>query len=284
MHNQREPMSLRYFANASADTTASPVEDENNNNNSSSHRHGGIQMHPDSISGQILPGGTHVERNTIRGGTSRKYVEMAYGYFWMLKDMRQSDEKPIQSSVIAEDHAKVFPNLHGLTSLAGTTVDLPEYALRQNRSRDPKAQTTLIVVSFRDFGYQLLSSWIEPYENSIVDKSRNEVLQLTISEGYLNKWLKSPLESLMRRNTPEQHWDRTLTYFGNDADISLARDSLRMHNSMTGYVFILDGVGRVRYAGSGRATDEEAQEMVQLALSLRKSSSTAATKTRKRKP
>ena len=46
------------------------------------------------------------------------------------------------------------------------------------------------------------------------------------------------------------------------------RDVLRMHNDKTGYVFLLDGIGRVRFVGSGRATRENVDLMLRHANEL----------------
>jgi hypothetical protein len=36
-----------------------------------------------------------------------------------------------------------------------------------------------------------------------------------------------------------------------------------MHNIMTNYVFLLDNLGRIRFAGSGTADDDEITQLVQ---------------------
>jgi ATPase complex subunit ATP10 len=41
-----------------------------------------------------------------------------------------------------------------------------------------------------------------------------------------------------------------------------------MHNIYTGYVFLVDGIGRVRWAGSGEGSDAEVNLMITLALEL----------------
>jgi ATPase complex subunit ATP10 len=226
-------------------------------------------MHPDSISATILPGGTHVEHRSIRGAPRKRYTELAYGYFWMLKDLRTCEDKPLLTSpsLIPESRARPFPNLCNLKSLSGETVDVPDYFVRKNRSRDTQAQCTLVAISFRDYGYQLLSSWIDPFREALQDKDRVEVIRLNISEGFFNKWiLKGPVQGLMKKNTPVEEHDRTLLYFG--SDLALFKDALRMHNVMTGFVFLVDGVGRVRFAGSGKASEDEAARLVRMASEL----------------
>jgi hypothetical protein len=123
------------------------------------HRHHGILMHPDSISNLILPPGNVVRRTTRRGKVQNQYIELEYGYFWMIKDLKRSDEKPILSNdtLIPSRLAKPFPLLPGCKSLTGEKVDLGiDYLTRRNRSGDAAAQCTLVAISFRDFGFRQL--------------------------------------------------------------------------------------------------------------------------------
>ena len=189
----------------------------------------------------------------------------------MLKDLKLCGEKPLVSNetLIRECDAKVFPRLQNLKSLSGDTADLPSYCLRKNRSQDAAAQCTLVGISFRDFGFQQLNSWIEPFDAAFADKDRVEVLKVSISEGWFNKWiLRGFILGSTKMNTPKSEHDRTLMCFSNSAVLEGFRDALRMHNVMVGYVFLLDGLGRVRFAGSGVATKEEAERLVRLAQEL----------------
>ncbi|GAX25951.1 hypothetical protein FisN_6Hu009 [Fistulifera solaris] len=247
----------------------SSIFDTKYNNND--HRHEGIEMHPQSISNQIQPGNF-----IIRPGPTQKkrYTEFVYGYFWMLKDLSKSNEKPILSNVelIPEAKAKTFPRLSQIKSLTGHVVNLPEYFWRKNRAMDAHAQCTVVAVSFRDFGYQLLSSWLNTFREAFAEsnkRDRVEIIRLNISEGWFHKYiLKGFILGFTRNNTPTEEHDQTFVYFGSSQQLEIFRDSLRMHNAMTGYVFLLDGLGRVRFAGCGPATDEEVERLVGMANEL----------------
>lgn len=41
-----------------------------------------------------------------------------------------------------------------------------------------------------------------------------------------------------------------------------------MHNIYTAYVYLVDGIGRVRWAGSGKGSDEEVEKMIGFAREL----------------
>jgi hypothetical protein len=96
-------------------------------------------------------------------------------------------------------------------------------------------------------------------EQTFASNPRVEVVRLTITEG---AWIQRLLSGLMTRsmkaNVPVERRDRFLMHFGNE---TLLKDCLRMHNTLTGYVFVLDGIGRVRFAGSGKASPEELLDM-----------------------
>jgi mitochondrial ATPase complex subunit ATP10 len=109
--------------------------------------------------------------------------------------------------------------------------------------------------------------WIEPFRTSLVNTSdRAEILQINFSDGWFNKWfLRGLIQGLTVRNTPAPYRASTFLYFG---DHERFRDTLRMHNLMCGYVFLIDGLGHVRFAGSGEASPAEAERLIRLAKNL----------------
>jgi mitochondrial ATPase complex subunit ATP10 len=110
------------------------------------------------------------------------------------------------------------------------------------------------------------NKWIEPFRESLGTNDRVEVIKINFSDGWWNKWiLRGFIQGLTVRNTPPSDRASTFLYFGDEERF---RDSLRMHNLMSGYVFLLDGLGYVRFAGSGEASAEEAQRLVRLAQNL----------------
>ena len=92
------------------------------------------------------------------------------------------------------------------------------------------------------------------------------VLNIQITERWTMKPLSGVLSSIVRSNTPAEEYDNTLLYYGTDVDEF--RDVLRMHNIMTSYVFLVDDLGRVRFAGSGEASDEEKERVIKFAKQL----------------
>lgn len=239
------------------------------------HRHFGIQVHPDSISSKVLPGNM-VLKESSSGKVMKRNVELVYGYFWMIKDMQRTNDKPILTSdgLIPEHEAKVFPSLPNVQNLNNAIVQLPEHFVRKNRSHDATAQCTIVGISFRDFGYQQLQTWLEPirmeYSSNTASNDRVEIVTINSSEGFLTKWLlRTLIVNLNKRNTKPEQYDTTFLYFASSNNTGLSndpmeycRDSLRMHNIMVGYIFVLDGLGRVRFAGSGEGSADEVQQLL----------------------
>lgn len=88
---------------------------------------------------------------------------------------------------------------------------------------------------------------------------------MSINEGRMAKLLSPFILNGTKKNVPEKDHANTLLYYG---DAEEMRDILRLHNVYTGYVFLVDGIGRVRWAGSGEGSEEEVQLMIDIAKLL----------------
>jgi ATPase complex subunit ATP10 len=124
----------------------------------------------------------------------------------------------------------------------------------------------LVAISFRNSGYKLIPSWTDPFLKAFEGKSRAQVVKVSITERWSLYPLQGMLARIMRGNTPPEEHDKTLLYFGTNVDEF--RDVIRMHNIMTNYIFLVDDLGRIRFAGSGEATDEEVARVVGFAKEL----------------
>ena len=232
-----------------------------------------IRMNPNGYGPEILPGGVVVKK--VRNEERKILAERAFGNFWMMSDLKKTDNKPILSNeaLIPEEKAQVFPSLGHWVTLENppSQQEVPDFFLRNNRAEDSKAQCTLVAIAFKEFGAQMLGSWTEPFQEAFAGNSRVEVVYLNITEGWFLSKLKGYLTKSARSNTSEGKWATTLLHYAasaNDPSISEFKDRLRMHNTLTGYVYLLDGLGRVRCAGSGPASPEEAELMIEFAKDL----------------
>ena len=227
-------------------------------------------MNPEGHSARILPGGKYVERQ-VRNERRKVLVERAYGNFWMMTDLKKTHNKPVLSNehLIPDELAQDFPSLPHWTTVTDETteVHVPEFFLRNNRAKDASAQCTLVAIAFTHFGAQLLDSWTTPFVAEFANNNRVEVVHLSITEGgwFVCKFLRPLLSRSARSNTPPQQQSTTLLHYGSAESLSTFKDTLRMHNTLTGYVYLLDGLGRVRFAGSGNASCEEVDRVIAFA-------------------
>ena len=136
-------------------------------------------------------------------------------------------------------------------------------------SKDANAQCTLVAISSKEFGARLLPSWVDPFEkalcNTVDNTNRYEVVRITINEGRIDRWLHPFILSGTKKKIRVEDHSKTLLYYG---DAEEMRDMMRMHNMYTGYVFLVDGIGRVRWAGSGEGSGEEVQSIIKFGLEL----------------
>jgi ATPase complex subunit ATP10 len=276
-------------------------------------RNKSIIMHPNGYGQHILPGNYVTKIHPKTGAVKRVMLEFEYGHFWALKELSLTNNKPIVSNdvVIPANQAEVFPTITGLINLHEEIVDIPQFFTRYNRTADELAHCTLVAISSKEFGAQLLPSWIDPFDKALIhprhddvvsssddngssgsdnnsnnnynsnsnsNDSRYEVVRITINEGRIAKLLSRFITSGTKKNTPPSDHHTTLLYYGDDTDN--IRDILRMHNIYTSYVFLLDGIGRIRWAGSGAGSESEVQNMISIARNLvhqKKTSSSSTT-------
>lgn len=87
----------------------------------------GIQVNPDSIGSEVLPGNLVYKFYKWTGNTRKVPLELVHGYFWMVNDLRVTKGKPTFSNkeMITEEEAQIFPMLTGLESLSRKVTDLP---------------------------------------------------------------------------------------------------------------------------------------------------------------
>jgi ATPase complex subunit ATP10 len=246
----------------------------------------GIKVNPDSLGMNVLPGNLIYKKYKLSGNTRKIPLELAHGYFWMLKDLKNTNQKPTLSNeqLIPARDAQLFPTLKDLNTLddSNTEVDLPLFfqeKAHQQQSRSGAGKITLVAIAFRDNGFKLMPTWTVPFEEAFQQKnddslassssssSRVQTFHVSITEGLFVYPLRGMVRRIMKNNTPISQQSKTLTYFGTK-EVMEFRDVLRMHNIMTSYVFLLDDLGRVRFAGSGEASDDEVKRLIEFAEEL----------------
>ena len=195
--------------------------------------------------------------------------------------IRHISGKPViaNKGLIPASEAGYFPKLNGLISLAGET-DIEIFDILRDESKykadDQASGCTLCAISYKQFGFKQLQSWINPFSEALCHgigsnsrAGRAKVIQLSITEGgFVQNLIKGLMLSSMKSSTPKELHDSSLVYFGKKGDTLEFKQNLRMYNTLVGYVVLVDDLGRVRWMSSGEANEEELGLLIDCALSL----------------
>ncbi|KAH6765101.1 ATPase complex subunit [Perilla frutescens var. hirtella] len=159
-----------------------------------------------------------------------------------------SDENDVNAS--ASDNAKGYSLKLPLTSKANDT----------NASMSDTAKVSLLCLSFRASSSPMLDSWISPFLETFAHSSDVRLYEVSFIDSWLlSRWLiRKLLLKFMKKRTPGEKQDalhRQLGYaFG---DHYYFRKELQIINLLTGYIFLVDKHGRIRWQGSGVAAEDE---------------------------
>jgi ATPase complex subunit ATP10 len=136
---------------------------------------------------------------------------------------------------------------------------------------------TLLCVAFRASAQAMVESWSKPFSKMFKPNNGIQIFEVSVIES----WLLSlkPIRSLLLRTVRDAEppaatvvgevqilLQRKVVYsFG---DTYFFRKTLGIPNLLSGYVFLLDNKGRVRWRASGMATAEELTSMESCTLRL----------------
>ena len=99
-----------------------------------------------------------------------------------------------------------------------------------------------------------------------------KMFDVSVGTSPFARFMRSTLINNMRKNTPEHLLDHSLACYPTDAGEQVVLENLihrlDMYNSKNCYVFLLDGMGRVRWRGAGNATEDELRTLKKLTIQL----------------
>ncbi|KAI1006834.1 hypothetical protein K3495_g1393 [Podosphaera aphanis] len=187
-------------------------------------------------------------------------AKMATPYFREWKNMRFSKGKSFLAPqrLFKADKALYFPNLFGRTLEIGS----------QMRDTTPKLRDKISVVSVYS------SAWGENQAASFISKNNNpklhevvdgsggisQLIHVNIEENSLKALLIKLFMGVQRKKMGTENWGN---YFlvQNGLPLEL-RDMIGLLNSKVGYIYLLDGECRIRWAGSGYCEGSEKEDLV----------------------
>lgn len=189
--------------------------------------------------------------------------EMNRGYFADISEMKQHGGKiALANKIIIPAMAAVkFPALE-VNYSDGTTLKLPMTSSGNGvdayKSVVPNA--TLLCLSFRASSQAMVDSWSVPFLEAFSNSEKIKLYEVSFIDSWLLSLnpIKRLLLQIMRKSKPggkDNVLQRQIVYsFG---DHYYLRKELKILNLLTGYIFLLDNFGRVRWQGFGLATQEE---------------------------
>ncbi|XP_057540544.1 uncharacterized protein LOC130818387 isoform X2 [Amaranthus tricolor] len=199
---------------------------------------------------------------------------MSRGYFADMSDLKKHGGKIAMANknLIPVAVAAKFPTLE-VSYSDGTLLKLPlgsdGNVVDPNKLDVPEA--TLLSLSFRASSQAMNESWSKPFLNTFSDSKNIHLYEVSLVDSWFLSLspVKRILLRMMKQSNPSENsgaLQRRFVYsFG---DHYYFRKELQILNLLTGYVFLLDKFGRIRWQGFGAATEEELSSLLSCTSNL----------------
>lgn len=206
-------------------------------------------------------------KEAIKKERERLTDEMNRGYFADISELKQHGGKlAIANKVIVPAATAVkFPQVE-VTYADGRTFKLPticnEGVVGSDKLAIPNA--SLVCLTFRANSQAMVNSWSTPFREAFSGSKNVQLYEVS----FVDSWIlcKNPIKSLllraMKKSKDETNdgLQRQVVYsFG---DHYYFRKELKILNLLTGYIFLLDKFGRIRWQGFGAATEDELASLI----------------------
>ncbi len=174
------------------------------------------------------------------------------GNFFEMREWRQHRGKVFTTSdrIATTDESKPFPS----SLLIRRLSDGYESSIKDILGCHSKP--TLVAVSFKSVGSDMLLSWTKPFTELIGGR----LVVVNFVESVILGLMKGAMMSGMRKSLDPSAYQHTWVHFGTAAPL-LEYDFLRISNRLSGYVYLVDSSGLVRWEGCGQASDLEIESM-----------------------
>ncbi len=154
-----------------------------------------------------------------------------------------------------------FPTIKGST-LNGKDIIFP------NDDKVSSSDATLVVFSFKHYGFSLVRTWIDPYIKYFQPNIKNnkiKVIELCFVEYSFMSWASKIFANNLKSEINEDQHNNTILVFGN---LSNFASQLLLPSKYIGYCYLLDKNNRVRWRGCGNAKEEELNALYKCSLQL----------------
>ncbi|XP_044482773.1 uncharacterized protein LOC123209083 [Mangifera indica] len=205
-------------------------------------------------------------KQAIEKERARLTDEMSRGYFADISELRKHGGKiAVANKVLIPAMAAVkFPNLD-VSYPDGKTSKLPICSgadiVGVDKLAIPKA--SLLCLTFRAGSQAMIDSWSAPFLEAFGDSNNIHLYEVSFIDSWflcLSPIKRMLLKRMRKADVGKNGVQRQIVYsFG---DHYYFRKELKILNLLTGYIFLLDKFGRVRWQGFGHATPEELSSLL----------------------
>jgi ATPase complex subunit ATP10 len=171
------------------------------------------------------------------------------------KENQQSERSSAMTEKPNPNNGKKFPEVKD-DSLANTSVSLPDAA---------RGKVTLLTVAFLRESQSQLDSWLDPFVERYGNKPGFTFYEVPmLSRGY--KFMRFMIDGGMRAGIPKGKHKNVVTMYG---DVEKYIKALNL-DLRSGYAFLLDREGIIRWEGQGFSNPETLNELFETAEKLAK--------------
>ena len=161
------------------------------------------------------------------------------------------------------NNTNIFPTIKGST-LNGKEITFP------NNDDIASNNVTLVVFSFKHYGFSLVRSWIDPYIKHFqpnIKSNKIKVIELCFVEYSFMSWASKIFANNLKLEINEDQHNSTILVFGN---LSNFASQLLLPSKYIGYCYLLDKNNKIRWRGCGNAKEEELNVLYKCSLQLLK--------------
>ncbi|MED6180641.1 hypothetical protein PIB30_011947 [Stylosanthes scabra] len=157
---------------------------------------------------------------------------------------------------------------HGDRKTMKLPIRISDNADAADKSSVPKA--SLVCLSFRASSQEMINSWGDPFAEAFSKSEDVHIYQVS----FIDSWLlcRSPIKRFllwtMKKQNQESKGALKKNMVFKFGDHYYFRKELRILNLITGYIFLLDNFGRVRWQGFGHSTKDEVSSLISCTSSL----------------
>ncbi|KAD4384267.1 hypothetical protein E3N88_24435 [Mikania micrantha] len=212
-------------------------------------------------------------KEAIEKERARLKDEMNRGYFADMAELKEHGGKIATANkvIIPAMVAVKFPQLE-VNHSNGKSFKLPitTFGTDTDSMMDDIPKATLMCLSFRATSQEMTDSWSAPFVEAFKDSNKVRLYEISFIESWLLSLtpIKKLLLLMLKKSKPQENGvlNKQIAYaFG---DHYYFRKELKILNLLTGYMFLLDKFGRIRWQGFGLATPDELSSLLSCASLL----------------